>query len=81
MTVANAQRIDRDEFKQLTRPVVGLPVSRAWRGYGSAELVVGLSGGRWVHSFTTVEGQPEWALKLPGGRWISVKRGKLHVDG
>ena len=41
------------------------------------ELVVGLSGKLWLHSFTTVEGQPEWALFLPDRSWLCVRRGVL----
>ena len=44
------------------------------------ELVVGLSDGRWVHSFMTAEGQPEWALFLPDGSWLTVERGRLVHD-
>lgn len=44
------------------------------------ELVVALSGGVWVHSFTTVEGQPEWVLYLPDGRCIFSKVGRLECE-
>ena len=29
-------RITREQFRALTRPLVGLPISHAWRGFGSA---------------------------------------------
>ena len=140
-------RITPAEFERLTQTLVGLPVSRTWRGAGSAiflevgtlrrtpqwrygkgeftimaewswrverprsvlfgsfsasaritnqlqkltservesvslagrlpELVVALSGSLWLHAFTTVEGQPQWALYLPDGSWICVHRGVL----
>ena len=41
------------------------------------ELVLALSGGRWVHAFSTVEGQPEWTLFLPDGSWLTVVGGGL----
>lgn len=30
------KKITQDHFHDLTRPLIGLPISRAWRGYGSA---------------------------------------------
>ena len=149
------------QFFELTRPLIGLPVSRTWRGYGSAiffelglltsyeskrrdgevrirsvgeitlmiewswrvekprsiafgswnskrqiengiqklqgsivegvelegrlpEIVIALSGGRWVHSFMTVESQPQWGVlwkhaEHPQQRssWIHCDQGKL----
>ena len=48
------------------------------------EVVVGLSCGRWVHSFATVESQPQWSLLWthplnPRERqhWIRCERGKV----
>lgn len=41
------------------------------------ELVISLSGGLWVHSFMTAEGQPEWTVFLPDGSWTHVVRGRL----
>ncbi len=150
--------ITSDTFYELTRPIIGMPVSHVWRGYGSAifleigkltreklqrkdgrelllvrgqygimiewswrvehpqsiyfgswstdqiinnrlnglkdktilaleiegrlpELVVQLSGGLWVHSFATSEGQPEWCLFLNRKRsphkWLKSERGRL----
>ncbi len=154
MAITAVKSILRADFRDLTRPLVGLSVSRPWRGHGSAvflelgrltkrprlrrtgfdetgesavmiewswrverkrsvsfgsfsgdrkidngiarlagrvvddvelvgrlpELVVSLSGGLWVHSFTTVEGQPEWGVKVSGLGWICVKRGQLVVE-
>lgn len=157
------ERISTDDFHTLTRPLIGLPVSRTWRGYGSAiffelgrlterersrpdgsigttmkgesgiliewswrverarsvyfgswstnpritnslaklerltivdirvegrlpELVVQLSGGLWVHSFTTVQSQPQWVLALDGWgdsgirRFVSSNNGRLHLN-
>jgi hypothetical protein len=41
------------------------------------ELVVTLSGGLWVHAFSTVEGQPQWTVFLPDQSWITVSGGVL----
>ena len=157
--------ISRTQFHDLTRPLIGLPVSRTWRGYGSTiffelgklktterkrkdgttslysrgqasvmlewswrverpqsvlfgsdsenrriayqlnklqgltvldvttegrlpELVLQLSSGHWVHSFTTVESQQEWCLFLghepenpedQPHRWIDSARAKLRL--
>jgi hypothetical protein len=141
--------ISTDEFQKLTRCLLGMPVSAAWRGYGSAvffelgklnrnvskdtkgeatvmlewswrvekprsvmfgsfsgerkiahglkslvgrkvldvgvegrlpELVIRLSGGAWVHSFTTVEGHPQWTLFLPVNACLSSRLGQLEKD-
>ncbi len=154
------KQITANQFHELTRPLIGLPVSRAWRGFGSAiflklgelteetrkrkdgslrttskgqitvmikwswrverpqsiwfgswsgnrkitngiaklkdttvldvtiegrlpELVVQLSGGLWVHSFTTTDGQLEWSLlfhwKEQPVEWINSEKGKLYL--
>jgi hypothetical protein len=39
------------------------------------ELVISLSGSRWVHSFMTSEGQPRWPVALPDGSWVEAERG------
>jgi hypothetical protein len=36
VTIAITQSITPERFAELTRPLVGLPVSHSWRGYGSA---------------------------------------------
>jgi hypothetical protein len=152
--------ITKEHFHDLTRPLLKLPVSKTWRGYGSAiffelgeltehtrqrkdgslrsatkgqatimiewswrverpksvffgswsgnrkitnglskleglsvidvmvesrlpELVVQLSSGIWVHSFTTVQSQPEWCLFLnekgQSRKWIDSHNGKLRL--
>ena len=153
------QRITYEQFRALTRPLLGLTVSRTWRGYGSTiflemgelkevtrrgkddttrvslqgqatimfemdwrverpqsilfgsfaskqkiehsikkledekvvdidvegrlpEIVIALSGGFWVHSFRTLDGQPEWCLFFNEGgdclAWIDSYRGGLR---
>jgi hypothetical protein len=141
----------REEFVALTRPLIGLPVSHAWRGYGTAmflefgaltmpgpstprsrnskgeatlmvewswrvetrgavqfgswsgnkkmdngiqrlkartvlnidlvgrlpEVYIALSGQRWVHTFQTREGQPEWTVFLPDRTWITFRGGRI----
>jgi hypothetical protein len=150
--------ITQAQFHELTFPMIGLPVSRAWRGGGTAifleigeltkeifhcsnghvvvrqrgqftamlewgwrverpqsiyfgsrstdrlienrfaklqqgtievvdvvgrlpELVVQLSNGLWVHSFSTEEGQPRWYLTLDRNQsprtWLRSERGRL----
>ena len=41
------------------------------------EVIFELSQNRWLSSFSTVEGQPEWALLLRDQGSVSVKRGSL----
>lgn len=41
------------------------------------EIVVALSRRTWVHSFSTVEGQPDWTLFLPNGECVSVVGGRV----
>jgi hypothetical protein len=44
------------------------------------ELVVQLTQGIWIHSFSTVEGQPQWCLFLPNGSWVYSDKGKLQQE-
>jgi hypothetical protein len=139
--------VSHDEFAELTRPLIGLPISLCWRGYGSAlflevgpltkvyssgrkkaelgisigdnwriegrrslllgsssgnrkiengilaltkhrileisiigrlpEIYVELSGNKWMHTFASSEGQPEWAVHLNDCSWLAVERGQL----
>lgn len=144
--------ITREQFRDLTRPLLGMPVSHAWRGYGSAiflelselspsgrkrnnpdgaaslmvqwswrvespgairfgswsteagitkgvaslvghtildievvgrlpELVLTLDRRRWLHTFMTAEGQPEWSIRLLDDTWVNVRRGLLQREG
>jgi len=149
-------RITASQFGELTEPLLGLTISRPWRGHGSAlflelgglhreavaartrrfsilrgqatimmqwswriervrsiepgswctdrrlehainclkgaritamdvvgrlpELVLTLSGGRWIHSFMTAEGQPQWVVFLPDDSWLTVERGAVIHD-
>ena len=41
------------------------------------ELVIELTGQRWLHSFMTAEGQPQWVLFLPDRSHVCVQRGLL----
>ena len=41
------------------------------------EVMLTLSGGQWVCSFATAEGQPEWAFLLGARGSLSVERGAL----
>lgn len=150
--------LTREQFRALTRPLVGMPVSHAWRGFGSAiflelgalttstrtdprrgevvhtdgevtlmlewswrvesprairfgswstnpritrgvaslrghtivalelegrlpELVLTLDRNRWLHTFMTAEGQPQWAIRLQDRAWLGVNRGHLYRQG
>jgi hypothetical protein len=144
-----AEVVSLEKFQILTRCLLGMSVSHAWRGYGSAifvefgelnyadrknpkgeasvmlewswriekkksvffgsfsgerkianglqsligrkvvdvsaegrlpELVISLSGDIWIHSFTTVEGHPEWTLFLPDGNCLSSRLGRLEIE-
>ena len=44
------------------------------------EVVIHLSGGRWIHSFMTVGGHPEWTLFLPGNTCLSSRLGRLEKE-
>jgi hypothetical protein len=130
-----------EEFDDLVRPVVGLEVSRTWKGHGTAiflelgaltptpsvrgryrdkgeakvacgsasdreeieagiatllgktirsiavvgtipELRVEFSDGRCLQSMVLFDDDPQWALFLPDGRWLSANAGSLGVhDG
>jgi hypothetical protein len=149
--MSDSKPITKEEFEQTTRRLVGLPISRPWRGIGTAfyaeigpltqtykrtghtkadrgldfsycwrvegqrsvlfgsfsgkqkiqhgiesltgltilditvtgrlpELCVQLSDGRWIHSFATSEGQPDWTVFLPDGSWLTVTRGRVVVE-
>ena len=45
------------------------------------ELIIQLSGGLWVHSFATEEGQPQWCVfldrKQSPSSWLVTERRKL----
>jgi hypothetical protein len=141
--------ISADEFQKLTRPLVGMRLSKVWRGFGSAvffefgklnlngtrrgkgegtamvewswrvekvrsvmfgsfsgerkianglqslvsrkildvvvegrlpEIIIHLSGGLFIHSFTTMEGHPEWTLFLPSNICLSSRLGRLEKE-
>lgn len=44
------------------------------------ELNIALTGGRWLRSFMTAEGQPEWAVFLHDGTWMCVEQGRVFHD-
>ena len=41
------------------------------------ELSIRLSGRKWLHSFMTAEGQPEWTVFLQDNRRLTVVKGQL----
>lgn len=45
------------------------------------ELVLTLDGKRWLHTFMTYEGQPEWAIRMHDNAWVGVIRGHLYRQG
>lgn len=147
--------LTREQFRELARPLVCMPVSHTWRGAGSAiclelgalttftrtmrklgevefmqgeaslmlywswrvespgaiqfgswsedplitrgvasleghtivdvelegrlpELVLTLDRKRWLHTFMTAEGQPEWSIRMRDNAWIGVIRGHVY---
>ncbi|WP_420128080.1 hypothetical protein [Longimicrobium sp.] len=42
------------------------------------ELVLTLDGKRWLHSFMTAEGQPEWSIRMLDNAWLGVIRGHVY---
>jgi hypothetical protein len=44
------------------------------------ELVISLSGSVWIHSFTTVEGHPEWTLFLPNRNCLFSRIGRIEIE-
>ena len=146
--------LTEEEFKNLTQPLVGLPVSLPWKGHGSAiffelgtlapvefgrrihskgeagisvewdwrveagavvlfgssssrpkivagilalkgetieeisvsglvpELEITFSNGHRLKSMVMVAGDPKWSVKLPGGKWIYARNGRIAMgDG
>jgi hypothetical protein len=146
--------LTRERFRELARPLIGMPISHTWRGAGSEiflelgelttkkrmirgtgqvtsrwgevmlmadrswrveslgaiqfgnwsdepqvargvaslvghtivdvdvegripELVITLDRKRWLHTFRTHQGQPEWAIRLHDHSWLAVNRGRL----
>lgn len=45
------------------------------------ELVLTLSGKRWLNTFMTAEGQPAWAIRMRDDAWLGVNRGHLYRQG
>lgn len=45
------------------------------------ELVLTLDRKRWLHTFMTAEGQPEWSVRMHDNAWIGVNRGHLYRQG
>ena len=161
MPKTTRQKVTPEQFEAFTRPLIGLPISRTWRGHGSAiflemgqlservrlrkdgsqrithwgeftvmiewswrverarsvsfgswsttqiitnrlsklqglevvqvaiegrlpEITLQLSGGHWLRSFTTTQGQPRWCLFFNNSfnsegtiKWIHVENGGL----
>jgi hypothetical protein len=44
------------------------------------ELLVNFSSDRWLSTFMTAEGQPEWTIFLPDHSWLTVERGTVVHD-
>jgi hypothetical protein len=45
------------------------------------ELVLTLDRNRWVHTFMTAEGQPQWYIRLHDGAGLGIHRGHLYRQG
>jgi len=69
--VENEQEIEfgswseESEFSKLLQNLKGLALNRVSFQSRLPEVVLELSGNKWVCSFSTVEGDPEWALITP----------------
>jgi hypothetical protein len=44
------------------------------------ELVISLSGNKWVHTFSTYEGHPQWTLFMPNGVCLSSRLGHIEIE-
>lgn len=44
------------------------------------ELELRLSGGFWLCSFATAEGNPEWSVRGEGGIWVSYVDGEFRTE-
>jgi hypothetical protein len=42
------------------------------------ELVLTLDRKRWLHTFMTAEGQPEWSIRTHNNAWLGVIRGHVY---
>lgn len=62
---------DESEFSQLLKSLKGLTLRNISFQSRLPEVVVELSNDIWVCSFSTVEGDPEWALITPNKTMLS----------
>jgi len=44
------------------------------------EIVIALDNKKWIQSFATQGGQPEWSLFLNDGSWCYVENGRVHQE-
>lgn len=87
----NYKPVSLESFHKLTRPLVGLPLSATWRGYGSAlflELGLLTPSAHKPKGEATVMIQWSWRVESPCaiifGSWSSVRkmdRGILSLAG
>lgn len=64
---------DDSEFPNLLRKLDGLTLQDITFQSRLPEVIVQLSDDMWVCSFSTVEGDPEWAIITPGKTLLSSK--------
>ena len=86
MAIAQQHRVDDAHFERLTAPLLGLPVTHPWRGYGSAVFLElgplkrerGLRGGVSLKGLASVMIEWGWRVERPRsidfGSWSSDRR-------
>ena len=73
--IAKFRVISRERFRELTRSLIGLPVSHTWRGYGSAiflELGQVAVDPRCKHPRGEASIMIEWSWRIEGPRSIRL---------
>lgn len=74
---------DDVEFDRVLLSLVGARVESIQRFGRLPELQVALSGGRYVSSFSTANGDPEWVLfdrRRGNDRWLCVESGRVVLQ-
>ncbi len=59
--------------------LVGRSISKISLTGHLPELQIELSGSRWVSSFHTSDGQPQWTIFM-GDRWLHARNGQIEIE-
>lgn len=84
--VERARSIQFGSWSNERRLMAGIPALAGTRLEAAAlvgrlpELQLALSDRRWLQSFMTSDGQPEWTFFLCDGSWLTVERGRVVHD-